>query len=138
MSNFLKYLYKLQNVFVLIAKCICTNCKHKWRLPTTHLKDRGMLMAALASNQTMKSLSNCQIVNSKSQLCFLENLNNSLSRGINPNFWSPIQFQRSQNDLKPRWWKARQSNMKLNLNSWLSIETCTNSVTKMNYTNAQL
>ena len=34
------------------------------------------------------------------QLCFLEKLNNSLSRGINPNFWSPIQFQRSQNDLK--------------------------------------
>ena len=61
-----------------------------------------MLMAALPSNQTMKSLSNCQIVNSKSQLCFLENLNNSLSRGINPNFWSPIQFQRSQNDFKLR------------------------------------
>ena len=58
----------------------------------------GMLMVPLPSNQTMKSLSNCQILNS--QLCFLENLNNSLSRGINPNFWSPFQFQRSQNDLK--------------------------------------
>ena len=109
MSNFLKYLYKLQNVFVLIAKCICTNCKHKWRLPTTHLKDRGMLMAALPSNQTMKSLSNCQIVNSNFKLCFLENLNNSLSRGINPNFWSPIQFQRSQNDFKLRQSRIRNN-----------------------------
>ena len=109
-------IFLILNVIVAIQKCTCTNCK--WMYSPTHLKDTRMLMALPPSNEPLKSLSNCQIVNLPPTLFLLGN--NSVSRGINPNFWSPIQFQRSQNDLKPR--KSRMRNHIFNINIKIKIK----------------
>ena len=60
----------------------------------------------------------CQIVKLPQTQFLLGN--NSVSRGINPNFWSPIQFQRSQNYLKLR--KSRMRNHILNINLKIKIK----------------